>query len=607
MFTWTTLAAPLVLFVLLAAQKMDLSAPASQVAILGYAGMAASILYLRYFQSLEQATWIFLLSSLVALGGSAALSVDGYMVSLIFLSVTPVKFGLILNWRQCLKFTVVLVAFYSALTGGAMFFGEADFTHAMSLVTFGISAMGAGLATTAYAYRTKRASLHLERKNKEIERLLLQDPLTGVLNRRAFNALKNTEMQRRPIHLLAVIDLDNFKSINDQHGHDVGDEVLTEFAARLTEACGSDGSVYRLGGDEFVVISSAAEPSAEALGIGICESIDAHIVTSAGVIQLDVSVGITKLERSVVDPDQMFREADIATYEAKQASGSTWVVYNSELRPKHERADKLASLLRTAIERASLDIAFQPQYQIESQAIVGFEALARWQTSELGQISPGEFIPIAESSNLIVELDKTVFRNAINLAQDWLMRDQVLSINVSGQTLLSAGFSDFVERQVRASVLGFEQIQIEITETQILTNRDKAIEVCNRLREMGLSIALDDFGTGFSSLSYLSNLPVNLLKIDRSFVQGCDSLSNQKIMRSIAGLARSLGLCVMIEGVERDWQLEIASDLGCNFVQGFYFSRPLSAEKCAHLNGDRRVTQSKSYFSVETPNAQSIG
>lgn len=600
LFTWTNFAAPLVLFVLLLAQKFDLGAQASHTAIAGYGGMVASLFYYRFSGSLERATWIFLLGALLALGGSAALSNDAYMVPLIFLAVTPVKFGLILNWRQCLKFTAVLVAFYVALTGWMISFGGADYGQAMTLVTLGLSAMGAGLATASYAYRTKRASLHLERKNDEIARLALEDPLTGVSNRRAFNDLKSSDSLQDHFSLLAVIDLDEFKSINDQFGHDVGDEVLLEFATRLTASCGASDAVFRLGGDEFVAVSRIKNLQPDQFGSDICAITDAEIQTSAGAIYLSVSVGIVAASPEKTDPDQMFRKADIAAYEAKQRTGSAWTVYNDSLRPKHERVDKLSKLLRAALDAGQLDIEFQPQFQIDPKVIVGFEALARWHTDEFGQVSPGEFIPIAEASDLIVQLDKVIFQNAINLAQEWMFSNQVLSINVSGATLLSGDFSHFVEGVVSASRLSFDQIQIEITETQILSSKDKAIAVCNELRNLGLSIALDDFGTGFSSLSYLSNLPVNVLKIDRSFVQASDNLSNQKIMRSIIGLAQSLDLCIMLEGVERDWQLEVAQDLGCNFVQGFYFSRPLPDQKCAQANASTQFSGSVSYFAVSS-------
>lgn len=592
------MAAPLVLFAILLAFKFDLTAPASQAALGGYAGMIASLFYYRSSKSLEWATWIFLLGALLALGGSAAFAKEAYLVPLVFMAVTPVKFGLIMNWRQCLKFTAALGLFYIILTGWMIGFRGADYTEATTLAAFGLSTMGAGIATASYAYRTKRASTRLRQKNEEIARLALEDPLTGIANRRAFNDLKNSDSQQDQFSLLAVIDLDDFKSINDQFGHDVGDEVLLEFATRLTGACGASDAVFRLGGDEFVVVARDENVQPEQFGSDLCAITDADIETSAGALKLSVSVGIVAATPEGTDPDEMFRAADIAAYEAKQRTGSAWIVYNDSLRPKHERVDKLSKLLRVALDAGQLDIEFQPQFQIDPKVIVGFEALARWHTEEFGQVSPGEFIPIAEASDLIVQLDKVIFQNAITLAQEWMFSNQVLSINISGSTLLSGDFSPFVERVVSASKLSFDQIQIEITETQILSSKDKAIAVCNELRKLGLSIALDDFGTGFSSLSYLSNLPVNVLKIDRSFVQASDNLSNQKIMRSIVGLAQSLDLCIMLEGVERDWQLEVAQDLGCNFVQGFYFSRPLPGQKCAQANASEQASRSGSYFAV---------
>ncbi|MEL6667182.1 MAG: EAL domain-containing protein, partial [Pseudomonadota bacterium] len=196
----------------------------------------------------------------------------------------------------------------------------------------------------------------------------------------------------------------------------------------------------------------------------------------------------------------------------------------------------------------------------------------------------GEFVPLAERANLITQLDQSVFKKAILLAQTWLKPSQKVAINVSGRTLLSEGFVDFVEEAIAQSSLQTWQVQIEITETEIIENEEVAVSICRQLRDLGFSITLDDFGTGFSSLSYLSMLPVNALKIDRSFVQHCDGDSNLKILKSIIGLARSLGLNVVVEGVEQESQLSVVRDLGCRHVQGFYFSRPISPEDCAALN-----------------------
>ncbi len=299
---------------------------------------------------------------------------------------------------------------------------------------------------------------------------------------------------------------------------------------------------------------------------------------------MSVSVGVASSHYGARGGKQMFREADIALYEAKRSEGSGWITFCDGLGSITDRNNRLTELLKAALERQELEVNFQPQFDIQTNAIVGFEALARWTIDEFGRISPGEFVPIAERANLINALDQSVFKRAVQEAEGWLKGSQRLAVNVSRSTLLSENFSAFIDEVLKDSTLRYDQIQIEITETEIIENQAAAVDVCHQLRRMGLTIALDDFGTGYSSLSHLSALPVHALKVDRSFVQRCDGESNLKILKSVIGLARSLGLKLVVEGVETDWQLEIIRELGCRCVQGFYFSRPIPSEECAALN-----------------------
>ncbi|MEL7113785.1 MAG: EAL domain-containing protein, partial [Pseudomonadota bacterium] len=285
-------------------------------------------------------------------------------------------------------------------------------------------------------------------------------------------------------------------------------------------------------------------------------------------------------DRSVRDLKRLYYQADTALFEAKKNSKPGWAAYTDALGERKRRRTQLSDLLKSTIQTASIDVAFQPQLRISPRKIIGYEALARWETLEFGAISPSEFIAIADEAGLINRLDRCVFVKALALAETWLRDDQKLAVNVSGKTLLSAGFITFVRDAISKSNLDFSQIQIEITETEIIESKEAAKDLCSELRRLGVSIALDDFGTGFSSLSYLSSLPINTLKIDKSFVQASHQGSNLKIIKSIVGLASSLGIELMVEGVEELHHLRTIERLGCNAVQGFYFSRPLSPKQC---------------------------
>ena len=580
---WTALAVPIGVFLILVTQRMNfLTAPSIGV-LAGAAGMIFAVLRLRYTQKLDEASLIFVGGAFVGLGGAAWIERDPSLVPLIFLAATPVYFGLIVYWRQCLKYTLGLVVFLMALALWC-FVRDGTAEDALLILACGLTALGIGLSTTAYAYTTARAAKKLQRQKAEIAELAYKDPLTGLLNRRAFNDFIARGRNHQSAEALAVVDLDGFKSINDRFGHEVGDEVLAELAARLSGVVKGTLRVFRLGGDEFVLTGDSSDGEPDSFGKQICKATAEPFMTSAGPLLIDISVGLSSSKYGASDYKQMFREADIALFEAKRFSGSRGVTFCDGLGSLKKRTTRISELLVSAIGDQSLSVAFQPQYQIERAEIVGFEALARWTTADFGTISPGEFIPIAERANLIVALDRSVFANAIRAAQSWLLTSQKVAINVSGSTLLSDGFVAYVEHVIRGSRLNCDQVQVEITETEIIKDKDDAAEICQQLRDLGVSIALDDFGTGYSSLSYLSSLPVNKLKVDRSFVQHCDQESNLKIMRSIVGLARSLGLQLIVEGVEKDWQLATIKELGCTYVQGFYFSRPLTAEQCARLN-----------------------
>ncbi len=580
---WTILAVPLGVAMILGTQLDNLFSPIAVAISVGVIGLTISIIHLRLTQRLSDASLIFVMSVLIGLGLAAWFMDVPDLLSLIFLAVTPVYYGLMVNWKRCLAYTTGLSIYFIALTIWAYAFKQAPIDIVMDIAGCGLAALGSGVCTTAYSHVTERATRKLKRQNDEIGRLAYRDAMTGIANRRAFNERLNEEVDRRSGELLVAIDLDSFKAINDRHGHEVGDEVLCELTHRLQRVAPKGSVVYRVGGDEFALIANEKTIATEELARRLCATSECRYETSAGDLSVKISVGVSSPKQSLCRLRDLYREADIALFEAKRARHTDWCLYSDDLGAAKNREARLSDLLKEAILSSRIEVAFQPQFCVSEHSVIGVEALARWQTAEFGKVSPGEFVPIADQSGLIVDLDRCVFRQAILSAQAWLQPHQRLALNVSGKTLLSEGFVEFAEATIAQSDLTFEQCTVEITETEIIDNQAAAKIVCDELRALGVSIALDDFGTGYSSLSYLSTLPIDTLKIDRSFVHAADAQSNLKIMKSIIGLAQSMGLNLLVEGVERSWQLQAVVDLGCDRVQGFYFSRPLSANQCAAL------------------------
>jgi len=580
---WTLVSIPFGGILIFASQGLTFTSPTSLGLMVGILGMVSAIRHLRVTHKVNQASFIFVFSALIGLGAGSWFVDEPALVPLIFLAVTPVYFGLITNWTQCLRYTLSLSLLFMLLAQWLSFKGVASSDLIMNLYACALATLGGGFSTTAYSYTVSRATMKLTHQRDEIVSLAFNDSLTGLFNRRAFNdALAQTQLAGASPYI-AMIDLDKFKSINERYGHEIGDEVLVELAARMQAETHGNTKLYRVGGDEFAIIANGDREAAERTARNICTNFEQLFSTSAGHLLLRVSVGVAVCDAPDPDLRQIFFEANTALVEAKKEPGSHWAEYCDTLGARKRRETRLSELLKSDIQSGSIDIAFQPQFEIKHNSVIGFEALARWNTEEFGAISPGEFITIATEGGLINGLDRAIFQKAVTVVEEWLTTDQKIAINVSGKTLLSLDFVEYVQQVIGTSSLRYDQVQIEITETEIIENKADAQATCDKLRRLGISIALDDFGTGYSSLSYLSSLPINMLKVDKSFVQACHRESNLKIIKSIVGLARSLGMELMIEGVERDWQLETIERLGCRNVQGFYFSRPLSAEKCIEL------------------------
>jgi diguanylate cyclase (GGDEF)-like protein/PAS domain S-box-containing protein len=429
-----------------------------------------------------------------------------------------------------------------------------------------------------------------ERKNAEqtIEKLAYYDPLTGLPNRRLLQSRLQLSMKRcfrQGCNMaLLYLDLDRFKNINDSMGHQVGDRLLQEMAERFITLLREDDLVCRLGGDEFAIILHDIKRNEVAAHVAekLIAVAGQPVVVDGDEIVITVSIGIALFPKDADNEQTLTQHADIALYHAKAEGKNTYRFYAEELnRTSHDRM-ALESALRHAIKREELVLYYQPKVCHTLGGVMGVEALLRWNHAQQGMISPVRFIPMAEETRLIIPIGEWVLRTACQ--QQVALKKS--GLNVSMAVNLSAvqfNAPDLVER-IRMIIdetgIHPDRLELELTESALMTDPEKAVKTLEELRNIGVSIALDDFGTGYSSLSYLKTFPINVLKIDRSFVRdlGHDS-GDRAIARSIVDLADNLGMKTVAEGVETDEQVRILLELGCSCLQGFLYARPLPYEQ----------------------------
>ncbi|MDX6369318.1 MAG: hypothetical protein QOG93_820, partial [Gaiellaceae bacterium] len=423
-----------------------------------------------------------------------------------------------------------------------------------------------------------------ERELQEQLRLqALFDPLTGLANRAFFHEqLEHAVSIRRENDLttaVVFVDLDEFKQINDQHGHSVGDEVLAILGERLKGVIRSGDSVARLGGDEFaVLLTSVAEPAeAAVVAERLLEEITASIDVAGRHLSLTASVGIALGSSGA----ELLKQADAAMYRAKANGDADYAFYDDELDQAALNRFKRIAELREAIAEKQFTLAYQPVVNLEPFEVVGLEALLRWQHPTLGEVPPLDFIPLAEESGLIVQIGRSVLIEACLYAsrlRDQLGRDLEMAVNVSARQLQHPEFVDHVDTALERADLPPHLLTLELTESVLVASGERAEHQLALLKDRGVKLALDDFGTGYASLAYLQRLPVDIVKIDRSFTAKIDSgASDLALLEGIVGLGKALGLQLVAEGIERDAQQGIVHDLGCDGAQGFHFGRPAPA------------------------------
>jgi len=417
------------------------------------------------------------------------------------------------------------------------------------------------------------------------------DSLTGLPNKQSLYENSNMDIFNNCINEAALmfIDMDHFKNINDTMGHAFGDELLKKTGERLATLQKENSSVYRLSGDEFIItmknVSGLKE--AEALAKRIIEAFAEEFIISNSVIKINFSIGIALYPKHGENIEELLKHADIAMYKAKSAGRNNYVVYNQQMNMDFIERVNIEKHLNSALDKNEFQLHYQPQLDIKTNKITGFEALLRWHNEELGHIPPDKFIKIAESTHLIISLGDWVLRKACGFLKnlhDKGHSDLSISVNISMLQLLQKDFSENVIKTLESFGLKPENLELEITESILMESYDSISTQLEKLNRKGVKVALDDFGKGYSSLSYLKQLPISVLKIDKSFI---DSISNPHDNNLLAGyivdLGKKMGMCVVAEGVETKEQLEYLAKYDCNRIQGFLYSKPVSEDESYKL------------------------
>ena len=427
--------------------------------------------------------------------------------------------------------------------------------------------------------------LKLGASEAQAQHLAFHDVLTGLPNRalvedRLTQALALATRNEQRVALL-LIDLDRFKTINDTYGHHAGDELIIEVGHRLTSLVRSSDTVGRIGGDEFVIVLPEVENigQAQALGKRIIEALGQPYMLLGSEAWIGASIGLVLAPRDGMDRLELMRKADIALYEAKNNGRGQYRQFERAMDESLRTRQTIAADLRSALQHHDgLAVWYQPLMDISGQQVVGLEALLRWEHPTRGTITPGEFISIAEETGLIIPLGEWVLREACAVSQRF--PELVVAVNVSPVQFRASGFVQRMIEIVQQAGSDAQRLELEITEGVLIEDEREARAIIVALREAGFRIALDDFGTGYSSLNYLSNFPVDKIKIDRSFTQSLGIAENSTaIVESVVRLGHAMGLTVTAEGVETSSQMSALADAGCNQLQGYLFSQAVPLEQ----------------------------
>jgi len=446
-----------------------------------------------------------------------------------------------------------------------------------------------------YIAEQERISRVLEETKEHFRHAAFHDSLTGLPNRAMFTELLKAEIEsskRRGEHMFAVLflDLDRFKNINDSLGHTHGDLLLVAFAERLERTLRPIDTLARFGGDEFAILLSGMSDATDAVRVAqrIQDELSQPFVLDKNSAFATASIGIALSSSGYDRPDDILRDADIAMYRAKENGKARYEVFDHGMHARAVSRLQLESDLRQAIERNEFCVYYQPIVSLETGRLAGFEALVRWNHPRRGLVSPADFIPVAEETGLIVPIGEWVLNEACARVRQWQIdspshRSLSLSVNLSARQVAQPDLLNRIKEALENSKLNSHCLKLEITESVVMENAEAAAQMFKQLRSLGVQLSIDDFGTGYSSLSYLHRFPLNYLKIDRSFVSRLTTDNDNAIVRTISTLARNLGMEVIAEGIETEEQFQQLKMLGCEYGQGYLFSRPVANEGVDHL------------------------
>ncbi|MDB2562289.1 EAL domain-containing protein [Sulfurimonas sp.] len=445
----------------------------------------------------------------------------------------------------------------------------------------------------------KSLELRLEGYSKSLEdevRLRTQDlqyqahhdALTELPNRVLFNdrlehAIQNTKRTQTKVALL-FLDLDHFKEINDSLGHDVGDIVLKEVTRRLHKIVRAEDSIARLGGDEFSIILEELSQAQDASFVAqkILDILAEPIIVEQDTLYISSSIGISIYPNDGDSTQNLLKFADSAMYKAKNEGRNNYQFYSSELTELAFERVIMETSLRDAIVNEEFVVYYQPQIDAKNSTIVGMEALVRWQHPRMGIVPPAKFIPLAESTGLIIDIDRFVMKTAMLQLSQWYtqgLNPGVLAMNLAMAQLQKSDFIEMLKEMLRETQCQAQWIELEVTEGQIMKDPEEAIKILQKISDLGVELAIDDFGTGYSSLAYLKKLPIDKLKIDQAFVRDLpEDEEDSAITRAVIALAKSLNIRVIAEGVETKEQKDFLVQNACNDIQGYFYSRPIPAQ-----------------------------
>ncbi|WP_243122319.1 EAL domain-containing protein [Clostridium perfringens] len=426
---------------------------------------------------------------------------------------------------------------------------------------------------------TKEKEAHLK-----LEYISYYDELTGLNNRKQFKNIIEKELEKHIVSesrgALIIIDIDNFKFINDSYGHKCGDILLEKFSEDLKKIFNDDQLLCRFGGDEFLIFISSISYLNEINTTvrKIMDILKNPYDINGHKIYSSTSIGVSVFPDDGEDFEVLLKNADAAMYIAKSNGKNQWQMFNNNISREINRIYSIQRGLRTALDNDEMFVVFQPKVRLTDDEVNGFEALLRWKSNEIGFVSPGEFIPVAENTRLIIPIGKFVLREVFAKVKYLLSEGYdnfKIAVNLSEIQLRDGNLLEYFNSLIEEFNVSPKYIEVEITESMIMKSVDKNIECLLQIKELGASIALDDFGTGYSSLNHLTKLPIDVLKIDRSFV--IDMAENDKsryIVENIIQLSHKLGMTVVAEGVEEKEQVDYLRSIECDTVQGFYYSKP---------------------------------